>query len=234
MKIAVCDDDKPFAEKTAGMISALLDDRETCSITLCVSGEELIKKHETENFDIIFLDIMMGGMNGMEAAKKIRSSDTRTIIVFLTNYQEFAAQGYEVGAFRYLVKNQPTGFYEEQFRSALDEYYRNHKMFEIISKNVRSYIFLSEILFFEVLSKQITVHTVNGSYEYPGKLSDIEAQLLNDRFFVKSHKSCLVNVRAIGSINKNDVIMKNGARVPLSRGCKKMLVERYAEWAARG
>ena len=226
MKIAICDDEQQAAEKTTGILNTLTG-KEAFDITVCASGEELIEKHDEERFDIIFLDIMLGGMNGMEAAKRIRNTDRRVIIVFLTNFQEFAAQGYEVGAFRYFVKNQSDSFYEEKFREVIAEYYINHKTFEIIGKNLRSYILLNDIYYLEVHSKRITVHTADAVYEYTGTLSEAEGQIMSGNIFVRSHKSYLVNVSKIASIGRSTVVLKNGAELALSRTCKKRLTDSY-------
>ncbi len=230
MKIAVCDDEKIFTENTIEMIYSLLADRNMCSIIACSSGEEVLEKHRTENFDIIFLDIEMDGISGMEAAREIRKNDSKVIIVFLTNYHEFAEEGYEVGAFRYLVKNQPEYVYEEKFKSILEEYFQNHKMFEVKSKNTTSYLYLNEICYFDVLDKEITVHTMKNKIKYYGKLSDVEEQLKNDELFIKPHKSFLINISKVSCINNNDITMKNGDVVLMSRNCKKLVESKYVAY----
>lgn len=230
MKIAICDDEKIFAENTAKIITSLLADKSKCDIVTCSSGEEVLEKHRTEKFDIIFLDIEMNGINGTETAREIRKTDSKAIIVFLTNYREFAEEGYEVGAFRYFVKNQPRYVYEEKFKSVLEEYFQNHKTFEVDSKNITSYIYLNEICYFDVLNKEITIHTMNDKIKYYGKLSNVEEELRNDNFFIKSHKSFLINISKISYINKLDIIMKNGDVVPMSRNCRKLIESKYVEY----
>lgn len=230
MKIAICDDEKIFAENTAKIITSLLADKSKCDIVTCSSGEEVLEKHRTEKFDIIFLDIEMDGISGMEAAREIRKNDSKVIIVFLTNYHEFAEEGYEVGAFRYLVKNQPEYVYEEKFKSILEEYFQNHKMFEVKSKNTTSYLYLNEIYYFEVLNKVITIHTTENKIKYYGKLSDVEEQLRNDELFIKPHKSFLINISKVSSINNNDITMKNGDVVLMSRNCQKLVESKYVAY----
>lgn len=230
MKIAICDDEEAFIEKTIEMINLILADTDSCTITACSSGEELIEKHIQEQYDIIFLDIEIGGISGMDAAREIRKSDPKVIIVFLTGYAEFAPEGYEVGAYRYLVKNQPTYVFNDQFRSIFDEYSLNHKLFEISDRNMKSYIYLKDICYFEVLNKRITVYTLTNKYEFCGKMTDIEQQFKNDSLFIKPHKSFLINLSHIRAICTTDIIMANGRKVPLSRNYKKAVVDSYVAY----
>ena len=230
MKIAVCDDEQVFVDKTINFLNSLVADTDTCDIFPCSSGEELLNKHNSERFDIILLDIEMNGISGMDTAREIRRNDKKVIIAFLTNYQEFAVEGYEVNAYRYIVKNQPEYIYEKQFKSIFEEYSQNHKYFEIPSKGVVAHIFLRDICFFEIFNKEVTVHTMTGKHEYFGKLSDVEKQLKNDLLFTKSHKSYIINIAQVESINKSEIIMKNGKKALLSRNYRKKVVDSYISY----
>jgi len=230
LKIAICDDEEIIIRNTAAMIKSLLADSNMCSITSFSSGEELPRKHCTEKYDIVFLDIEMNGMSGMETAREIRKFDSKVIIVFLTNYPEFAVEGYEVDAYRYLVKNQPEYVFEKQFKSIFEEYFQKYKLFEISGKSTKSYIYLKDICSFEILNKRISVHTLTDTLDFFGKLSDIEKQLKNDRLFVKLHKSFLINISHITAICVTDIIMANGQKVPLSRNYKKQIIDNYVSY----
>lgn len=83
MKIAICDDEELFIENTILLINSILADVGMCSITACSSGEELLEKHYKEKFDIIFLDIEMSGISGMDTARKIRSICCSICRIFL-------------------------------------------------------------------------------------------------------------------------------------------------------
>ena len=230
MRVAICDDEEVFIKNTIKMINSILADASMCSITACTSGEELLEKHQKEKFDIIFLDIEMSGISGMDTTREIRKYDTKVIIVFLTNYAEFALEGYEVDAYRYLVKSQPEYIFENQFRSIFDEYSQNHKCFIINTRNDIICTYLNDICFFEVLNKKVTVHTLKKSYEYVGKLSEIEKQLQNDDSFIRTHKSYIVNIAQIDTIRNFDIIMKNSKIALMSRSLKKSVVDKYISY----
>lgn len=230
MNIAICDDEEIFIRQTVELISSILEKPTECEITTYLSGEKLLDKYNSERFDIIFLDIEMEGKNGIDTAREIRKIDENVIIVFLTSYQEFAMDGYEVNAYRYLIKNQPVYVYERQFKSIFDEYSQKHKCFVINTRNDIICIHLNDICFFEVLNKKITVHTTEKSYEYVGKLSEIEKQLQNDDSFIRTHKSYMVNVAQIDTIRYFDIIMKNSEQALMSRSLKKSVVDKYISY----
>lgn len=230
MRIALCDDEAITNIETENLIRNLLKDLSENEIVTCLSGEELLEKHERNKFDIIFLDIEMGGINGMDTARKIRETDDRTIIVFLTSYNEFATEGYEVNAYRYLVKNQPAYVYEKHFKSIFEEYSQKHRCFGLCDRNRQTCIPLNEICFFEVTNKKITLHTVNKTFEYVGKLSDVEERLKNDSLFIKTHKSYIINISQVDMIDKFDILMKNNKKVMLSRNLKKNVIDKYISY----
>lgn len=227
MRIALCDDEEVFIDEVRVILDSLLEDPSKCDVVSCFSGEELLEYHQRESFDIIFLDIEMPGMNGMDTARKIRETDSGVIIVFLTSYQEFATIGYEVDAYRYLVKDQPAYVYEKQFKAILEEFSQKHKKFEIMDRNTKAIFYLKDIFFFDITNKTVFVHTNGASYKYFGSLSDVEEQLKNDSLFVRCHKSYIVNVTQIEAINNSGILMKNNQTLPLSRNNRKNVVDRY-------
>lgn len=230
MRIAICDDEEVFNEQTIELITSMLAKPAECEIKTYFSGETLLDEYASNRSDIVFLDIEMNGINGIDTAREIRKIDENVIIVFLTSYQEFALAGYEVNAYRYLIKNQPIYVYEKQFKSIFDEYSQKHKCFVINTRNDVICIQLKDICFFEVLNKKVTVHTSSKSYEYIGKLSEIEEQLQNDGSFMRTHKSYIVNVAQIDTIRNFDIIMKNSESALMSRNLKKSVVDKYISY----
>lgn len=104
MKIAVCDDEQIYLNKIHRELLELEGYAGEFKITEYLSGEDLIADFSANVYDIIVLDIEMKQMSGMETAEYIRKLDTKTTIIFLTNYDSFAPKGYLVGAFRYVLK----------------------------------------------------------------------------------------------------------------------------------
>ena len=121
MKIAICDDEKIFLKKMNNLIVSNYANPDKLIICEFESGEQFLSQFKANQFDVIILDIEMKELTGLDVAEKIRETDKAVIIAFLTSHQEFAPNGYEVNAFRYLLKGQPEQMYIKQLRSIFNE-----------------------------------------------------------------------------------------------------------------
>lgn len=229
MKIAICDDEEFFLVQLKGLLEACNNTKDKLVIEEFRSGEELLSGFSTDKYDAIILDIEMDGLNGIDAAQQIRSIDSSVIIAFLTSHQEFAIHGYEVNAFRYILKGQPEQMFRRQLVSIIEEYQQRHICFPIQCKNELHSIAVSDIVYFEVFKRTIVLHTEKQQYEYYGKLSDIEkdSRLIG---FIKPHKSYYVNLGFIGSVKPTELSMKNGDIIPLSRNQRQYVTDRFLEF----
>ncbi len=224
MNVAIVDDEKVFLKELHDKIDSLgMSDYKVYEFE---SGESFLSIFEKGKFDIIILDVEMPGINGLETAEKIRESDKAVILSFLTNYSEFAIQGYEVNAFRYILKTQPDYLYMQQLQSIFDEYKQTHKTYAYSNQNMSFRYKLIDILYFEIFSRQILLHTTERNVEYYGSLSDIYEELKGFNF-IKPGKSYVVNLEHIKTIDKNFLIMSNGDKILIGRTYKKDVVTRY-------
>lgn len=229
MKIAICDDEEYYVLKIKELLKRCYTDDYKMHLFEFKSGEDFLGGFEPGKYDIIILDIEMNELNGLDVAKEIRASDNMVIIAFLTSHQEFAVDGYEVNAFRYILKGQPEEMYIRQFISIFHEYSQTHITFPIQTKNSMYNILISDIQYFEVYKRMIVVHTASDKYEFYGKISDIENdERLID--FVKPHKSYYVNLAFIDHIEANTIIMRNGENVLLSRNYKQAITEQFLSY----
>lgn len=233
MRIAIVDDEQDFLSNLKNMISKSYPEPDKLNINEFGSGEEFLNNFKKNMYDVIILDIEMKELNGLETAEKIRSVDSLVIIVFFTSHQEFALQGYEVNAFRYMLKNQPEPMYKRQLISIFNEYHQTHLTFPVQSKNTTHNISISDIVFFEVFKRTIVLHATDETYEFNGKLSDIEKdeRLIN---FVKPHKSYYVNLAFIDNLEHDSVIMKTRDKIPLSRKLKQSVTDKFLTFLTEG
>ena len=224
LNIAIVDDELMFLKQLHRKIETIgLFDYKIYEFQ---SGEEFLINFEKGKYDIIILDVEMSGINGLQTAERIRINDKSVIIAFLTNYSEFAVQGYEVNAFRYILKSQPEYLYEKQLNSIFDEYKQKFKMYSYTNQNMSFKYKLIDIVYFEVYNRQILLHTVTDNVEYYASLSDIYEEL-KDFNFIKPGKSCVVNLEHIRRIDKNNLIMSNGDKILIGRAYKKEVVSQY-------
>ena len=229
-KIAICDDEQSFITEFKEQLSELATEMEY-TVTEYKSGEALLSKHTCGKYDIILLDIEMGEINGIETARLIRETDKDVSIAFLTNYSSFALEGYSVRAERYILKNQPKQLYKEQLSSLLMEYDRKHTLFRFTSSGTVFAARLSDILYFEVYIRKIYLHTADSDkpFEFYGKLSKLEEEY-SSHGFVRAGKSYLINISKIKLLEKDSVIMKNGASIPLPRSARSKVADSYLKY----
>ena len=228
MKIAICDDEEIFLNKLHKHLSSILN-YEECTIDKFSGGNALLSSFTKYKYDIIILDIEMNGLNGIETAEKIRGVDRNVTIAFLTSHEDFAIQGYNVKAERYILKQQPDYMYQEQIKGLFNDYNQNHKKFRFSNNNSAFSAFLSDIIYFEVFNRQIVVHTLDQNYTIYGNLSELENEYRYDGF-IKVGKSFLINAAFIKFIDKNNIILKNGKTLLLGRTIKNQVVEEYLNY----
>lgn len=226
MKFALCDDEQTFINELRNNISEIEIENDNFEIKEYTSGEALLGDFHKGSFDVIILDIEMGEMNGLQTARKIRDIDSSVILVFLTSYESFVYSGYEVKAFRYILKTQPKSIRLEQLQATVNECYMNNHTIIVPYKNSSCRLALKSIMFIEVLGREVSVHTNNEVISFSGKLIDYEKMLISNRF-IKTNKSFLVNALNISWIDKLYVIMKNGEKVPVSRKYREQVEKAF-------
>ena len=216
MKIAICDDEKIFLSDLEEKIYKILSrlDHDVFPFT---SAEELLAAKS--DFDIIFLDIEMGGMDGMSAARIIREKDAGIPIVFLTSHTEMAIEGYEVNAFRFLKK--PVE--DEKLKQTLQDIRLmkdSHKGVMIKSGGEEIVVVPSEVLFLESDNNNVRMITTSGSYTTRMKLGEaIEIfNGVNDTIR-KVHRCTAVNLDHVARIRDREVILDEGSVIGISRSC---------------
>ena len=217
-RFAVCDDNPADADYVTALIKEW---NQKAGIPLGTeyypSAEAfLFAYEEDDSVDILFLDIEMGAMSGVELAKKLRAMGARLQIVFITGYMEYIDQGYDVEALHYLIKP-VTG---EKLGAVLDramarlETRENALVLSAAGRWVR--LLLHEIQYLEVMKNYVTVHSEDGQeYSVKSPLSELEREL-NDSF-CRIHRSVIVNLRFVKKVTKTSVTLKDGRELPLSR-----------------
>ena len=176
--------------------------------------------------DIIFLDIEMTGLDGMETARRIRLRDKEVSIIFLTGFTDKVFEAFEVEAFRYLVKPVKNGEIFDAISKAIERK-GSEKYLSIEIHGRPLEIAFSKIIYAEVFNRIIRLHTKIGEREYYGRLSDLEKEL--GKGFFRCHRSFLVNLSYVRNYDANDVILSDGIRVPLSRQKYSSFVRAYID-----
>lgn len=229
MKIAICEDEEFFSGRLNELISEYMGKNKLdCSIRIFENGELFVEQYKNEErFDIIFLDIQLGDMDGYETAIKIREFDKKVPIIFVTNFINFAPLGYKIGVFRYVLKMNIDFEIVESLAAAILHLSDKEDSYVFKTEKVLVRMKLEDIYYFESDRKNITVHTTKGAYTYKGKISDVEKKLGN-KGFVKPYKGFLANTKQIFSIEEGNIYFSDGEKIPVSRNYYKPTLEAIA------
>lgn len=218
IRVVICEDNIMFREfLKKSLYKIFLESEENFEIIEYSCGEDFLNDYP-ENIDIYFLDIEMNNINGMELARKIREENCSSEIIFTTALSDYIQDGYEVRAYRYLIKPIEFNELEKHVYSCLEDLYKKNENNLIIhNKGIVYKIQVDSITYIEVMDKNITIYTTDNCYEVKNSLSKLEKDLkkYNSKFY-RCHKSYLVNMKHIQYISKNTVFVKD-TEIPVSR-----------------
>lgn len=229
LRIAICDDDEICLKDTKSMLirwsaatSSLVE------IDCFNNGDSLIKESGITPYDIVFLDIIMPLLNGMDTAKELRDRDKAVKIIFLSSSPEFALQSYSVKATDYCLK--PVTY--EKLKLVMDycmAFYRQEAE-SLTLKTVGGYqkIYLHDIEYLEAQNKRVIIFLNSGqSIEVIQPLYTFESRLSDSKGFFKCHRSYLVYLPNVDYFNNIEIKTKSGRRIPISRGYGKAFQDAY-------
>ena len=235
MDIAVCDDNLSDREIIRQQLSIYFSDKFIeYNIDSYENGVNLIYSIEDgEYYDIIFLDMYMDKLNGIQVAEKLRNMNYKGKIIFLTVTSKYAVESYDVEASGYLVKPHDI----DKISMVLDRVlsnYENVHTYQIKKRNSVIQVLYSEIEYIESSNSKCILHRTDGNeYTIYKKLNDIEEEI-NHRAFLRCHQSYLVNMNKIESV-ENDFTMKSGDVVPIrTRNLNEIKKEYYNYIEYRG
>ncbi|MGL4761163.1 MAG: LytR/AlgR family response regulator transcription factor [Sarcina sp.] len=233
IKIAICDDEK----KVCKSILHILENEtkvmgEKIEFDIYESGEALLQSIEKNGlgYCAIFLDIILPNMNGIELGKFLKKIDEKIEIIFITNSMDFVLDGYDVGAYNYLVK--PIN--EEKLRNIFAKVVgKNIKvkndLFTLVKKSTIVNFDISDIMYFEINNRVITIRYKGGAFDFYDKIEDVEKQL-EGKNFVRPHRSFLVNLEYIFKIDKTEIVLKDGTSIKISRLKINEMKEKFMEF----
>ena len=215
MKIAICDDsasDRDLLLKYCE-ISDIVDNME---FHLFSSGKELLNSSmDGKVYDIVFLDVGMSELDGIETGKLLRRLDKNVIIIFVTSYPEFALDAFECEAFHYLVKPLEQIKLTEVLKRAVKRIGMLHKYHIVKVKNQTLRLAVSDIYYIECCRKHIIYHMKNDTIETVGKLSEVYKAVAKFGFF-QIHQGYIVNFDKVKCFNKYAVILDDDRSVMVS------------------
>lgn len=194
---------------------------------------ETFLKVDSKKYDLVFFDIELGEINGIDAAFEVREKNNSVQIIFVTNMSNYAIQGYKVDAIDYILK--PIEYHNliSPLERALNLI--NDSEVELIISQPNGFIKVSskDIIYVEVRDHRLTYHTKNEAIKTFGSLKAVELSLTKQHF-MRCNSCYLVNPQYIHSVEGNNVVMKNGDELKISRPRKKNFMLELATWIGKG
>lgn len=217
MDIAVVDDEKIIREHICGLV----EERQPESrIEAYATGEELLASGK--RFDIVFLDIQMEGMNGIEVARSLREKNANlgvgdTVLVFITGIRDYVFDAFELYAFQYLLKPIDEDKFAEVLERAVLETAKKKERRVLFIKSRNLTLDQSEILYIESRAKKVEIHTKGAAQaiEIYAAMDELEGQLGEN--FYRCHRAYIVNMDCITEYDSESITLTDGDRVYLTK-----------------
>lgn len=234
IKVAFCDDDLSVLNQLNTLIDKYRVERNQEIVYVDFNSPlELMAQIEKDlRLDVLFLDVVMPGENGIEVAREIRQYDTNMKIIFLTSSAEFAVESYAVGAYFYQLKP----IWEESFFRLMDQVISECEKAQQYSLILRcksgiTRIDLNKLEYCEVIGRTLLFHMENGMVlERNGSLDELLGYLKQYTNFIRPHRSFVINMEYIQNISYKAVVMECLSEIPIPRGKYTELKDMYLEY----
>ena len=237
IKIAICDDEA----NVRAYLSSLIEAQSCpCEVVEYASAGDCLADHR--EFDLLVLDIELSpdrsGLDGMALARKIRECTTGTqpVIIFVTGYERYVFDAFDVGAFQYLLKPVDGEKFAQVFARAVAQIGTTKeklgRVLTLQSANTSRTVPLDSIYYIESSNHKVELHLRNGEFVCYAKIGDLELEL-QDQFF-RIHKGYLVNLSYVAGYSKTEVTLTNGERLFLSKYKYQDFVKAYLHFLKKG
>ena len=232
MRILVCDDDAAFAGQLAEKIEAIVKPQIPRSTVDCATDAALLRALPLAKYDLAFLDIDMGPLNGVDLARRLHELRPDMLLIFVTNYIEYSLQGYEVQAFRYLLKAEMPQKLERYVQQALTAYRKTRDTVRIFCDGEDVELQPQQILYAEMSARKVCLHLQGADRALlytTATMADL-ADLLENHGFVRTHKSVLVNMEHIRNLQSTRLYLRDGTELPVSSHTASAVRKIYTQW----
>lgn len=238
MRVCYCEDESAQANLFKKQVDKWAADNNTnVRMDIYESAEEFLFKTDVVAYDLIFLDISMKSMSGMELARKIREKDKNTVIVFVTSDSGYVFEGYEVNAYRYLLKPVSETKLAEILEAVSEREDRAQEESIILKVAGENYkLKLSDIMYVEAQGHYINIVKADGeTISLKSGFSDVLKRINETgEHCVTAHRSYAVNISKISSIGRSECHLSDGTAIPVSRSAYKDLNDKFIKYNLEG
>lgn len=232
IEIAICDDEVYMTSEIEDMLRNLCElYNVTVEIDVFYDGASLVDYIEMgTNYDIIYLDIEMK-QNGVEAARRIRKKDTNVLIIYVTSYESFAKEAFEVSAYRFITKPIDKKIFERYFLSAMKTIRSVPVYYRYQYNKIHYKLLIGDIIYFRSDKRITYIVTKNGEEKCYEKLNDIEKKLNDSNvIFYRTHQSFLVNPKYVRVYMYDSMTLSDGSVISISIKRRKDVNRQYCSY----
>lgn len=234
VNIAILEDDVSVAKTLQRVLETYARQNDAAFNIRIFPNAEVFLADAKTSFDIAFMDIELPGMNGMDAAFKLRETDRQVIIIFVTNMAQYAVKGYEVNALYYIIKPVTYQSVAYKLKRALALHEANAQTDLVLRQNSGfARISTRDLLYVEISNHKLMYHTAAETVATYGSLADAEAALKGRGFF-RCNSCYLVNARHIASVAGHFVMLSDGTQLQISHPRKKQFMTELGAWLGEG
>lgn len=235
VRILICDDDAVFAQNMVERIQALPAYSPKSMQVCCLTDVQSMSAGALAKFDILFLDIDLGDKNGIELARTMREHNAEAVLILVTNFSEYAPEGYEVDAFRYLSKSELDHKLPTYFSDALAVCRTRQRKVEIFCEGESMPVPVQALAYVESQGHEQCLHMVG----WPKKelytrltMTQLE-ELLFPQGFLRIHKRYLVNMAYLQSVQSTGAVLTTGKSLPVGARSYRENKQKFVKWQAQ-
>lgn len=230
LKIAICDDNIPFTSEIEHLL-LLISQKYGIHIDINIffDGSTLYNKIQAGLiFDLIYLDIEMKKLDGIKTAHLIRNLQLPTLLIYMSAYETYFKQLFEVEPFRFLSKPIDKRLFDQYFRAAYKKLNKQKLFFTFSFNQVSNKVPISDIIFIESKGRYIILHTTTYQYRFIEKLNNIESFFSSNNLnFLRIHQSYIINPYYIRSISLSEVTLHNNYTLSISSKYQESVRKKY-------
>ena len=214
IRIAICEDEKAEAQELAACTAQIIASFGVAAKPdIYLSAEDLLAS--PVYYDLLLLDCKLDQKTGIDVARELRERGCATTIIFVTAYDDYVYEGYEVNAYRYLLKPIDTVVLHKTLLDFVSHFERE-KYLDFASGKRMVHLKLGEIMYIESSEKQTIIRYTGGSYETAATIAELQARISSYAFF-RTHRRFIVNMKYIMEVDKNIIRLTNDEKIEISR-----------------
>jgi two-component system response regulator LytT len=223
IQIALVDDDQAASNELQDKLQKFASENgEQFSISTYHEAVSFLDHYQS--VDIVFMDVEMPYLNGIAAAQKLRQIDEKVALIYVTNYMQYAVEGYEVNALGYLLKPINYARLSSVLKKTLNLLLQEAKGLLVKTSSGLKKVYPDELMYIEISGHLIEIHTKNGVLETWGSLKELEKKLPEGRF-ARPNSNTMVNLSFVKGFEGDDLVLSEGSRLPISRRKKKEFID---------